>query len=99
MGTTDANASGPVVIGATGGSGTRVVARVARLTGLFIGDDLNPAEDALPVAEYYDRWINPLLRHRQDRAPDPEPEMRAELDALLERHRAPSDGRPWGWKE
>jgi Sulfotransferase family len=99
MGTSDANASGPVVIGATGGSGTRVIARIARLTGLFIGNDLNPAEDALPVAEYYDRWINPYLWHRQDWAPDPEPEMRTELDALLEQHRAPADGRPWGWKE
>jgi Sulfotransferase family len=99
MGTSDANASGPVVIGATGGSGTRVVARIARLTGLYIGDDLNPAEDALPVAEYYDRWINPYLWHRQDWAPDPEAEMRTELHALLEQHRAPADGGPWGWKE
>src|SRR5919201_3318015 len=95
----DESASSPVVIGATGGSGTRVFARVARLTGLFIGEDRNPAEDALPVAEYYDRWINPYLWHRRDLAPDPEAEMRAELDALLERHRAPADGGPWGWKE
>ena len=99
MAASDSKASGPVVIGATGGSGTRVVARIARLTGLFIGNDLNPAEDALPVAEYYDRWINPYLWYRQDWTPDPEPEMRAELDALLERHRAPADGGPWGWKE
>jgi hypothetical protein len=99
MGASDFKPPAPVVIGATGGSGTRVVARVARLTGLFIGNDLNPAEDALPVAQYYDRWINPYLWHRRNWAPDPEPEMRAELETLLEQHRAPADGGPWGWKE
>jgi hypothetical protein len=99
METSDSSGEAPVVIGATGGSGTRVVARAARLSGLFIGDDLNPAEDALPFAEYYDRWINPYLWHRQDWAPDPGEEMRAELTALLDRHRAPANGRPWGWKE
>jgi Sulfotransferase family len=96
---TDSAVPAPIVIGATGGSGTRVVARIARVTGLFIGDDLNPAEDALDIAEFYDRWINPYFWHRHDWGPDVEPEMRAELDALLERHRAPADGGRWGWKE
>jgi hypothetical protein len=96
---TKIDAAAPVVIGATGGSGTRVVARIARVTGLYIGDDLNPAEDALPVAEYYDRWINPYLWRDRHSLPDPEPQMRAELDELLERHRAPADGGRWGWKE
>lgn len=86
-------------MGATGGSGTRVIARVARRSGLFIGTNLNPAEDALEVAEYYDRWINPHLSHVQGRGPDVEAEMRTELIALLGRHRAASDGGAWGWKE
>jgi hypothetical protein len=95
----EAKAAAPIVIGATGGSGTRVVARIARMRGLFIGENLNPAEDSLDVAEYYDRWINPYLLHRRDWVPDPEPEMRGELGALLERHRGPANGGPWGWKE
>jgi hypothetical protein len=86
-------------MGATGGSGTRVIARIARIAGLFIGENLNPAEDSLEIAEYYDRWINPYLGHRHDWVPDPEAEMRAELTTLLERHRAPADGGRWGWKE
>ena len=88
-------------MGATGGSGTRVVARVARRAGLFIGTNLNPAEDALEIAEYYDRWINPYLWHDHGWGPDVENEMRAELVPLLERHRAgaDTDGQPWGWKE
>jgi Sulfotransferase family len=99
MGASDSSDSLPVVMGATGGSGTRVVARIARTCGLFIGEDLNPAEDSDQIAEYYDRWINPYLWHRHDWGPDVEAEMRAELGALLARHRAPADGGPWGWKE
>jgi len=99
MGATDPTVSPPVVVGATGGSGTRVVARIARLRGLFIGENLNPAEDSLDVSDYYDRWINPYLWHLQDLGPDVEDQMRAELDVLLERHRAPAAGGRWGWKE
>jgi hypothetical protein len=86
-------------MGATGGSGTRVVARVARRAGLYIGTNLNPAEDALEIAEYYDRWINPYYSHGHGWGPDVEADMRAELMPLLERHRAGSDGQAWGWKE
>jgi Sulfotransferase family len=95
----ESTASPPTVMGATGGSGTRVLARIARRAGLFIGTNLNPAEDALEIAEYYDRWINPYLSHDHGWGPDVEPEMRAELVTLLERHRAPADGGRWGWKE
>lgn len=99
MGDSDPTGTPPSIMGATGGSGTRVVARIARRAGLFIGTNLNPAEDSLEIAEYYDRWINPYLWHRQDWGPDVEPEMRGELGPLLERHRAPAEGGRWGWKE
>jgi Sulfotransferase family len=88
----------PSIMGATGGSGTRVVARVARRAGLYIGEHLNPAEDALDIAAYYDRWINPYLWHGHGWGPEVEPEMRAELSDLLPRHRAGANG-AWGWKE
>ncbi len=99
MGDSEPTGPPPSIMGATGGSGTRVVARIAREAGLFIGTNLNPAEDSLEIAEYYDRWINPYLWHRQDWGPDVEPEMRAELGPLLARHRAPAEGGRWGWKE
>ncbi len=89
----------PVVMGATGGSGTRVVARVARRGGLFIGTNLNPAEDALDIAQYYDRWINAYYQHVHGSGPDVETEMRAELMRLLQQHRSDSDSGAWGWKE
>ncbi len=54
-------ALGPMVIGATGGSGTRVVAGIVRDAGMFIGERLNAYEDDLDVADYLDRWINPYV--------------------------------------
>jgi hypothetical protein len=99
MTASDSTVSPPRIMGATGGSGTRVVARVARRAGLFIGTNLNPAEDALDVAAYYDRWINPYYWHDHGWGPEVEPEMRAELFRLLEGHRVGSDGAAWGWKE
>ncbi len=95
----DPTAPPPSIMGATGGSGTRVVARVARRAGLFIGTNLNPAEDSLEIAAYYDRWINPYIEHTHGWGADVEAEMRAELGPLLERHREGADGRAWGWKE
>jgi sulfotransferase family protein len=99
MGNSDPTGPAPSTMGASGGSGTRVVARIARRAGLFLGEDLNPAEDSLEIAEYYDRWINPYLLHRHDWGPEEEAAMNAELTTLLERHRAPADGGRWGWKE
>jgi len=84
---------GPGVIGATGGSGTRVVARVVGRAGMFIGSDLNRSEDALDFAALADRWLD---RVERDEHPA---ELRAELRALVARQRAEADGRTWGWKE
>jgi GT2 family glycosyltransferase len=84
---------GPGVIGATGGSGTRVVARIVGQAGMFIGSDLNRSEDALDFAAFADRWLD---RAAHDERP---PELLAELRALVARQRAKADARPWGWKE
>jgi hypothetical protein len=84
---------GPVVIGATGGSGTRVVARIARRGGMFLGSDLNRSEDALDFAAFSDRWIDRLERGERPAEPV------AELRALVARQHAEAAGRPWGWKE
>ena len=93
---------GPNVIGATGGSGTRVVARIVRRGGLFIGTNLNVSEDALDFGDYSDRWINVFLAHRPvDRASTLRAEMTHDLETTVERHLLPLDAisRPWGWKE
>lgn len=93
--------SGPSVVGATGGSGTRVVARILREAGLFTGTDLNESEDAWKFGDYSDRWINVYLSHRGDGLPaQVEKAMLDDLGALLAEHCAPVDQRQrWGWKE
>jgi hypothetical protein len=84
---------GPGVIGATGGSGTRVVARIVGRAGMFIGSDLNRSEDALDFAAFADRWLAVVARGERP------PEMLAELRALVARQRAEAGARAWGWKE
>ncbi len=92
----------PNVIGATGGSGTRVVGKIVRRAGMYIGTNLNDYEDALDLAGYSDRWINDFvptglggLEAATRRA------MLEDLVAVLERHRAdlPAGAPAWGWKE
>jgi hypothetical protein len=92
----------PIVIGATGGSGTRVVARIVQRAGVFIGTNRNPAEDAREFVEFYDRWINRFVRRAE--IPMSEPEialMDEDFRDCLTRHRAliPADQHAWGWKE
>jgi Sulfotransferase family len=52
----------PLVIGALGGSGTRVVVRIARRGGFFMGSALNSWEDSEPLGEYYDAWLSRNLK-------------------------------------
>jgi hypothetical protein len=87
--------SPPRVIGATGGSGTRVVARIARRCGLYIGTNLNRASDDLDIAEYLYRWVN---RYLAEHSPGLEQEMRTDLARVIDAHLARSNGGPWGWK-
>ena len=98
----DRSALGPKIIGASGGSGTRVVARIVRRAGLFIGTNLNESEDALDFRLFADRWINPCLgADGGPLAPSAEAEMLQEFEAALRRHCAElgPEPRPWGWKQ
>jgi Sulfotransferase family len=92
----------PRVIGATGGSGTRVVGRIVRAGKMYIGTNLNDYQDALDLAGFSDRWIN---RFVQTGLPSASTSMRTEmtddLAAALDAHRRdlPDDALAWGWKE
>ena len=46
----------PNVIGATGGSGTRVVARIVLRCGMYIGKKLNAQKDSLDIGGFLTRW-------------------------------------------
>lgn len=97
-------ASPPLVIGATGGSGTRVVARIARHAGYYLGTHLNPAEDALEFVEFYDTWVDYFLDQYRSPATSTAPQLALDKDFsdVLQRHLAGFDATRrdtlWGWK-
>ncbi len=92
---------GPNVIGATGGSGTRVVARILRASGVYTGAMLNPYEDAVELGFYSDRWINDYVGAGGEVSPQQRTEMEADLRTVLADHLStlPAGATAWGWKE
>jgi hypothetical protein len=88
----------PLVIGATGGSGTRVVARIVRHAGLFIGHDLLISEDPPAFGEFSDRWINLFMSFAGTHLPQGiERAMATELAELVRQHLAPLMPPVEGW--
>lgn len=91
----------PVVIGATGGSGTRVFVRILRHAGWYMGRNLNSFGDALEFKDFLDRWINRYTESRLAGEEFPEDaRLRADLEECVRRHRsgmADASNR-WGWK-
>jgi hypothetical protein len=92
---------GPCVIGATGGSGTRVVARICRTSGLYTGEKLNPYEDAVELGFYSDRWIDGYVHAEGEVSAETRGEMEGDLRAVLADHLATATegATAWGWKE
>lgn len=83
----------PLVIGGTGGSGTRVVAKIVSLGGRYMGTELNGSEDAMPLARFDWRWGLHYLEFGL------EAEMAQQFEAALTEHLAgKAAGAPWGWK-
>lgn len=93
--------SDPVIIGATGGSGTRIVAAALREAGYFIGTNLNPPNDALEFVEFYDRWNDRVWNSQASPlSPEERSQMEADWKARLTAHLRdmPSTHSLWGWK-
>jgi len=93
----------PLVIGATGGSGTRVIARIAKHAGYNLGSRLNSSEDALEFYAFHDAWINPFVsaqRRREAMTLWQSTRMKEDFYAALARHipEAERRGTRWGWK-
>jgi len=92
----------PVILGAIGGSGTRIVARIVQHADIYMGKNLNESVDAIEFVNFYDSWINryvesafyPLTKSETAN-------LREEFLACIERHRAPMKDTDaiWGWKE
>src|SRR5207302_1402312 len=90
----------PVVIGAVGGSGTRVLAQVLRKAGWFMGNRVDSRnEDSLPIAWFLTKWLKSLKDF-----PNIDNNIlvggRRDFERMLNIHRRgiPSPDARWGWK-
>ncbi|MEQ8335208.1 sulfotransferase [Nisaea sp.] len=97
----------PLLIGATGGSGTRALHGALQEAGFFVGTRLNHAGDAMDFEPFLDDIINPILRetrsvdYRLDHLSDG---IRAAAERgfgdALKKYTAelPKQAGHWGWK-
>lgn len=99
-------ASGPVLIGATGGSGTRAIREALIAAGFFMGTTVNHAGDLRHAPPVLDRLINPVLErtgsldYRLEDLPDAL--VATGLDGLRDvAAKVQAEGNQpalWGWK-
>ena len=47
----------PIIIGAVGGSGTRIFTKIIRYAGIYMGSDLNEAEENEDNKSFYRAWL------------------------------------------
>jgi len=96
-----------ILIGATGGSGTRALCHALRGIGVFMGVRLNDPGDAMDFEPILDDCINPVLRATKTldyRVADlPAPLAREVTDryretALIHLRDRPAEAIGWGWK-
>ena len=76
----------PVVIGAIGGSGTRVFARIARHAGLFMGNDLNQEEDSQPFIDFYNVWVPLYIQKLYNHNESVSAALKTDFFDCVERH-------------
>ncbi len=89
----------PLVIGGTGGSGTRLIAQLCINAGYHLGEHLNGSLDALDFYDFYDRWLTSYLSNTLDTAQ--QQALRTELLAIIDTMYAavPAEQHQrWGWK-
>jgi hypothetical protein len=98
--------SSPLFIGAVGGSGTRVVARLAKRAGYFLGTNLNEPQDAMELFEFHEKWIDRYLAAEVAGTPlssGEKREMERDFHESIARHlqhwpELNTSGARWGWK-
>jgi hypothetical protein len=92
--------SDPLVIGAIGGSGTRVFSKISRHAGVFMGGHVDDQEDSQPVSRFYSEFASEYLAANgrlDDRQTEQPPtflaqHLREHLEGL------PRPDHPWGIK-
>lgn len=91
----------PLVIGATGGSGTRTIAQICRMVGYYMGANVNQFLDALEFVPFYNKWINVTLSSNRIILTEEQNKlMFQDFLACIQKHRKgiKHQAAPWGWK-
>ena len=97
----------PILIGATGGSGTRLVQAILEHAGVFMGKNLNASRDCMDFAPFLEQHINTVMPitggtdYRPAQLPAPlRRNMYAQLRRLVRDYRLQltHTHQPWGWK-
>lgn len=90
----------PLVIGAVGGSGTRVFTRIARHAGMFMGGVVDDQEDSRPLSPLYGEYASEYLERWNDLEPARQAQMAEVLRACVGEHLdgLPAADHPWGVK-
>jgi hypothetical protein len=95
------NKDSPLIIGGSGGSGTRLFARLCILSGFHLGANLNSSLDSLDFFPFYEQWINKYLSRRHVPFEEEEKnQMSKEFKKSVIKHRAPISvlDQRWGFK-
>jgi len=98
----------PIIVGGTGGSGTRVVQSIIEKAGVFMGTNLNVSKDAMDFEPFLDEMINVILTHTRRLNYDPAKDLPPTLAlaaanklrniAVYFRRDIPNPRSSWGWK-
>jgi len=91
----------PVVIGGSGGSGTRVLSELLMMSGFYMGARQNVSCDALDFVGFYDQWLNKYGFGRSAMSTMDESSMHAVFKQSMDRFNEGlnlSDSLDWGWK-
>lgn len=90
----------PLIIGGTGGSGTRVIMRIVQSAGVDMGSRLNETDDAVAFFAFHNFWVNQAFFGLDRKLPPPERRaMDRQFRECLHIHcEKMQESEQWGWK-
>ena len=86
----------PIVVGGSGGSGTRLVVQLMQEHGIFMGMRRNDSQDAMPFVLIYEKYINSYLEGKVNCS-----DLVEDFVSAIIEHRDNSTANSnsfWGWK-
>ncbi len=89
----------PVIIGGTGGSGTRCLAEIMVKADAYLGWDLNQSYDSLSLTPFLRRHMLEANNHFENLSTDQVDRWEADFVSAISKHLLKYTGQPvWGWK-